>query len=95
MIKKTLCAGALALGLLSSSCLGPNNAQNSINNWSARATEQDWLNEIIFLVTSPVQALAWTGDVLIFNTVEYWSGDNWVSDPGPFPDTFGKGGDDG
>ena len=90
MIKKSLWAGALALGLLSSSCLGPNNAMNSVRNWYARVTETDWLNELIFLPLVFVQGAAWVGDVVIFNTVEYWSGDNWVSDPGPFPDTFGR-----
>lgn len=74
MIKKTLAASALTLGLLAPSCLGPNNAFNGINNWNATATDQDWLNEVIFLGLNiiPVYALALMGDMLIFNTIGYW-----------------------
>ena len=91
MIKKSLLAGVLSLGLLSS-CLGPNNALNTINNWNATIAEQDWINEVLFIPLVFVHGAAWAGDILIFNTIDYWSGNNPISPAGPFPDTFGKGG---
>jgi len=86
-MKKAFLAGALAAGMLCSGCLGSSNAYNSLNNWSARATSMQWLNEVIYLGmwVIPVFPLALTGDVLLFNTVEFWGGENWVSDPGPYP----------
>jgi hypothetical protein len=34
----------------------------------------------------PIYPLALTGDVLIFNTIGYWSGGDYlVKDPGAFP----------
>ena len=88
MIKKSLCAGALTLALVTPGCMGPNNALDSINNWNATVTKYNWLNEVIFVVIAPVHVFAWTADVLIFNTIEYWGGGNPVSDPGEFPDSF-------
>jgi hypothetical protein len=92
MIKKSLAAGALTLGLLAPSCLGPNNAVNSLSNWNAEVTDMDWLNEVIFLGMTiiPVYGLAWVGDVLIFNTMNYW-GENPIDAPAEFPEGFHSG----
>ena len=91
-MRKAILAGALASALALSSCLGPNNAQNAVNNWNARITEQNWLNEVLYIIPFAwVQAFALLGDVIIFNTIGYW-GENPISDPGDFPDTFTNGG---
>ena len=86
-MKKTLLALTLALGLSTPSCLGPDNLYGSIKNWNATVSDQDWVNEILFIgmYIIPVYQFALLGDVLIFNTVEYWSGDNPIADPGEFP----------
>ena len=42
-MKKAILATALASSLFVSSCLGPNNAQNAINNWNADLTEMNTL----------------------------------------------------
>jgi hypothetical protein len=80
----------IPLVLSLAACLGPNNAFNSLRNWNATVTDQDWLNEIIFLALNiiPVYGIFYLGDIVIFNTMDYWSGDNPIGDPGPFPDTF-------
>jgi hypothetical protein len=86
-MKKSLLAVALTFGLLAPSCLGPDNLYNGIKNWNAEVSDQDWLNELIFLGLwiIPVYPIASLGDVLLFNTIEYWSGDNPIDEPGPFP----------
>lgn len=91
-MKKSLLALTLALPLFASSCLGPNNLHNSLRNWNAEVTEQDWLNEVIFLAMTiiPVYGIAQLADILVFNTIDYWSGENPIDTPGPFPETFGK-----
>jgi hypothetical protein len=86
-MKKKLHALVLAAGLVCSSCLGPDHLYHSIKNWNAGLSDQDWVNELVFLglVIIPVYPIALAGDVLICNTVGYWSGDNPVNDPGEFP----------
>ena len=86
-MKKTILAAALVAAVSSTSCLGPDPAYNSIKNWNATVTSQDWINEGIFLVFTvvPVYHLALLGDILIFNTVGYWSGNYIISEPGPVP----------
>jgi Domain of unknown function (DUF3332) len=85
-LQKKLLVALLALGL-TTSCLGPDNMYNSVKNWNAGLSEKDWVNEIVFLglVIIPVYPFALMGDILIFNTVEYWSGDNLIKDPAEFP----------
>ncbi len=91
MIKKTLAASALTVGLLAPSCLGPNNAFNSLHNWNAEVTSMDWLNEVIYLGLNiiPVYGLVHLGDILIFNTMDYW-GTNPIDPAGEFPESFGS-----
>lgn len=85
-MKKVLIASTLALGLTATSCLGPDNTYNSIKNWNAELSEQDWVNEIVFLGLTivPVYGVALFLDTLVFNTIGYW-GTNPINEPGPFP----------
>jgi uncharacterized protein DUF3332 len=86
-LQKKLVAALLLLGLTSSSCLGPDNLYNGIKSWNANLSEKDWVNEGVFigLMIIPVYPIAMLCDVVVFNTVEYWSGDNLVNPPEPFP----------
>jgi hypothetical protein len=86
-MKKTLLALVLALGLASSSCLGPDNLYGSVKNWNAEISDKDWLNELVFLGfwVLPVYPITLLADVIIFNTIGYWTGDQPITDPGPFP----------
>lgn len=90
-MKKLLLAAALTFGLTATSCLGPFNATNGLRNWNAEVTDTDAVNEIIFLALTiiPVYGILNLADILIFNTIGYW-GDNPISDPGPFPDSWGN-----
>jgi len=77
----------LGLGLGSTSCLGPDTLYSGIKNWNAEISEQDWINETLFIGMHilPVYQLALFGDIVIFNTIEYWSGDSVFKQPEPFP----------
>ena len=78
-MKKALLASVLALGLVSSSCLGPDHLYGSVKNWNAEMSDMDWLNEIVFLGLwiIPVYPITLLGDVVIFNTWGYWT--PWMS----------------
>lgn len=86
-MKKSLLAAALTIGLGSSSCLGPDNLYHSVKNWNAEVSEQDWLNEVVYLgfMIIPVYPICLMGDVLVFNTIDYWTGKDTIADPGEFP----------
>jgi len=85
-LQKKLVAALLVLGLASSSCLGPDNLYNGIKNWNADLSEKDWINEGVFigLMIIPVYPIAMFCDVLVFNTIEYWTG-SALNTPEPFP----------
>jgi hypothetical protein len=89
MIKKSILAGAITIGLLAPGCLGPNNAHDSLRNWNATATSYNWLNEVIYwgLNIIPVYGLFYLGDQVVFNTIAYW-GDDVIGAPGEFPESF-------
>ena len=72
-----LVAAALAACLFTTSCLGPNKLFNDLHAWNEEVSEQDWVNEVVFLGLTiiPVYSLAYTVDILVLNTVDYWSGD--------------------
>ena len=82
-MRKTLLAGALTLSLFCSSCLGPNNAFNRVHHWNEHATESKWGNEAVFVAFCiiPVYSLAYLGDILIFNSIQFWGGENPITPP--------------
>lgn len=85
-MKKALLSFVLALGFASSGCLGPDHLYHSLKNWNADLSDQDWVNEVVFLPMHVfVYPIAIVGDVLIFNTIGYWSGNYLIKDPGAFP----------
>jgi hypothetical protein len=89
MSKILLRTGALvALGVcsISSGCIGPNNAYNSILSWNSKASDSKFVNELAYLGLHiiPVYPLALFGDMIVFNSVEFWTGGNWIGKPEEF-----------
>lgn len=82
-LKKLTTAAVLATTLMTSGCLGANHAFEGIRDWNRTATGNKWGNEAIFLGLSivPVYAFAYLGDVLVFNTMEFWTGHNPIAEP--------------
>lgn len=78
MKKKTLKAVlCLAMaGVLTSSCVGSFTMFNKLASWNKTATDNKFLNELIFIVISPAYAFAGLADALVLNTLEFWTGDN-------------------
>lgn len=77
-MKKSILGAVLALGLTTTSCLGPNNAWENLHQWNRTVTDSKWANEGIFLVLTiiPVYGLFYLGDIIIFNSLEFWGADN-------------------
>ena len=74
---------ALAACLTTTSCIGPNNAYNSLLTWNSKLSDSKFVNELAFLGLNiiPVYGLFLFGDYIIFNSVEFWSGKNWIDCP--------------
>ena len=75
--------GVLALALMSSACFGPFNATRQVYDWN-KDVGGKWAQEGVFLVFAilPVYGLAMLGDAVIFNSIEFWTGDNPIDAPG-------------
>lgn len=77
-MKKAILGAALAgLALFSSGCLGPNRAFNGVHEWNQTVSDNDIVNEVVFLGCHiiPVYGVAYLVDIVILNTIEYWTGE--------------------
>lgn len=76
-----LTVAALALGLTASSCYGPFKLTKRIYHWNG-SFEGKWAKEGMFLVLHiiPVYGIGMLGDGLIFNSIEFWGGNNPIGD---------------
>lgn len=80
-MRKLSIVGILCLTFLFSSCLGSYSAFNNLREWNDGATDSKFLDNLIFwgLNIIPVYGLFFVGDTLIFNVIEFWSGDNPIA----------------
>ena len=69
----------LAGVLLTNSCVGSFSLFNKLARWNKSATSERFLNELIFLIISPAYAVCSVVDVLVLNTIVFWSGSNPVA----------------
>lgn len=81
LLKKAAATLAVGITLATTSCIGPNNLYNQVHTWNSKVSDSKYLNELLFLGMNivPVYGVCWIGDHLIFNSVEFWSGKNWVN----------------
>ena len=84
---------ALALGSMClSSCIGSFSLTNNVLNWNKRATDNKFINELIFIVISPAYAVCSAADLLVLNTIEFWTGDKVIANVGKTQKVTGKDG---
>ncbi|HEY9035793.1 MAG TPA: DUF3332 family protein [Pseudomonadales bacterium] len=81
MKKITLAATLLLTCSLLSGCLGQNALFNNFQNWNAHASRDRGVNQVISFAfwIIPIYELTLLGDLIIFNSIEFWSGRNPVS----------------
>ena len=65
-----------AASLLTSSCVGSFKLFNKLAGWNKDATGSKFLNELIFILISPAYAVCGVVDVLVLNTIEFWTDSN-------------------
>lgn len=80
---KKILASASAAALLTG-CLGQNALFDTVQDWNATATNNKFVNQGISFVFwwVPVYGLSLLGDIIIFNSIEFWTGTNPISKEG-------------
>ncbi|MEH0156898.1 DUF3332 domain-containing protein [Limibacter armeniacum] len=70
----------LGVSVLQTSCYGPFRLTNQLHSWNGQVGTK-FVNALVFLafVIIPVYEIALLGDGLIFNTIEFWGGENPIS----------------
>lgn len=62
-------------------CLGSFKLTTGMWDWNKKATDDKWLNELIFLgmVIIPVYEIGLLVDAIVLNSIEFWKGEESVS----------------
>ena len=71
---------AIASSLMLSSCIGSFTMTNKLLNWNKTVGDK-FVNELVFFAfwIIPVYEVAALADVLVLNSIEFWSGENPVA----------------
>ena len=82
----------LAGVLTTTACYGPFNLTQRYWHWNGNVTGNKWANEGIFLlsVIIPVYDVCTFVDAILFNSVEFWTGKNWIDAPSGGSKATGK-----
>jgi hypothetical protein len=82
-MRKTLAAIALALCLslgvtTTTACYGSFDMTRSLHQWNGQATDNKFVNWLLFvgLVIIPVYEISLLVDGFVFNSIEFWTGNN-------------------
>lgn len=80
MMKIKTLAFALCASFMFSSCIGSFALWHSVLDWNQKTTNNKFVNELIFVALNivPVYSIAAFADVVVFNSIEFWTGENPV-----------------
>lgn len=71
----TVATIALASTMLFSSCIGPFNLSKKLLTWN-QTIDSKFVNELVFIILSPAYLVTFMADVLVLNSIEFWTGEN-------------------
>lgn len=79
-MKKVILSIALASTLLLSSCIGSFTLTKKCYNWNNSLGDK-WINELVFIGLNiiPIYDICLLADAIVFNSIEFWTGDNPVA----------------
>ena len=79
-MKKVVLSITMASTLLLSSCLGSFKLTNKCYTWN-KSIGDKWINELVFigLTIIPVYDICLLADAIVFNSIEFWTGNNPVA----------------
>lgn len=72
---------ALLIAVTTSGCYGGWHLTRTIHGWNGRATNNKFVNSALTwaLIIIPVYGVATVADFLVFNTIEFWTGNNPIA----------------
>jgi len=84
----------LCSSILFSSCIGSFALFNKVKTWN-QGIGNKFVNELVFVALAIVQVytVTFVADVLVINSIEFWSGDNPVASVGEIKKVKGENGD--
>lgn len=86
-------ATILGCSLLFNSCIGSFGLFNRLNTWN-QSIGNKFVNELVLLAFNivPVYGVAYFADVLVINSIEFWSGSNPMANVGDIKKVKGENG---
>ena len=80
--------------IICSSCIGSFGLWSSLKDWNNNIGNK-FVNEIVFLAFHivPVYEVAYLADVIVLNSIEFWSGSNPLADVGSVKTVKGESGE--
>lgn len=83
-MKKLKIAIVAALGVTTlSGCMGQMGVTGLVTKVNLMAVDNRYAREGVFLLLSPVYGIASFADLLIFNSIEFWTGKNIITNKSP------------
>ena len=81
-------AVVLALGMVTSGCYGPFRLTKKLHTWNGQVGGK-WANEGAFILLAwlPVYGVVALADAILFNSIEFWGGQNPIADSNTAPKT--------
>lgn len=78
-----LLASVVACSMMFTSCIGSFGLTNKLLSWN-KGVNTKFVNELVFVAFHivPVYPISVLADILVINTIEFWSGSNPVADAG-------------
>lgn len=92
---KTLAIAVIASSVLLGGCMGKFALTKKLYKWNSTVGQDRWVNEIIFVglaVILPVYSLSLLADGIVFNSIQWWTGDNPVARAGDQQRVIGEDG---
>lgn len=85
---------ALSGTILLSSCVGSFGLFNRVSSWN-KTIGNKFVNELVFLAMNivPVYGVAYLADILVINSIEFWSGSNPMANVGDVKKVKGENGE--
>lgn len=79
--KSIILLALVSVGFSATNCYGPFKLTKKLHAWNGTVTGDKYINAILFYVLNVVPAypIAVFGDAVIFNTLEFWTGDNPIA----------------
>lgn len=77
MTRSLLAAALVVCTMLTPACIGPSNASRRLHTWN-REIENRWVGAAVYIPFRLVILTAGIGDLLLFNSLEFWGFENWI-----------------